>query len=98
MDLVNSTRLPVSSTPATINVHAFLPRDLHQLRRLVLSEANIKENNFVTFMLDGCLHVRAKGEKLSTPIYAAADLDNFLGQLSATGGMQSNSQSDQDLT
>ena len=94
MDLVTSARLPVLSTPATINVNAFFPRDLYLLRRMVLSKAKDKKNNFVTFMLDGCIHVRVKGERQSTPIYAAADLDNFLGKLSAMRGTQVTNQSD----
>ena len=47
-------------------------------------------------MLDGCIYVRVKGEKLSTPIYVAADLDDFLEKLSAPSlGTQSNGQSTQ---
>ena len=82
-DLMASAQLPMPTSPATINVNAFLPSGLYKLRRLVLTKAKDKKNNFVTYMLDGCIYVRVKGEKLSTPIYAVADLDNFLEKLSA---------------
>ena len=49
-------------------------------------------------MLDGCIYVSVKGEKLSTLICAAADLDNFLEKLSALSpDTQFNGQSTQVL-
>ena len=91
MDLVTSVSLPVSSSPATINVNVLFPRDLYLLRRLVLSKAKDKKNNFIIFMLDGCINVRVKGKEQSTPIYVAADLNDFLGKFSATRSSKFNS-------
>ena len=62
---------------AGINNNAFLPSGLYKLRHLVLTKAKDKKKNFVPYMLYGCYYVRVKGEKLSTLIYAAYELDNF---------------------
>ena len=63
MDIVSSASLTVLSTPATINIKSFFPPDLYLLRHMVLSKAKEKKNNFVIYMLDGCIHMRVNGEK-----------------------------------
>ena len=72
--------MSLPSTPSAININEYMPKELYDIRRHVYTASKDKKNNFITFMREGCIYVRFKDEKASSPIYSSEHLKTFLGR------------------
>ena len=79
-ELVEAANVTLPSSPSAININEYMPKKLYDLRRQVYKASKVKKNNFIMFMREGCIYVRFKNEKTSSPIYSAEDFEAFLGQ------------------
>ena len=77
-DRMQATKMSLPSTPSAININEYMPKEVYDIRRHVYKTSKDKKNNFITFMHEGCIYVRFKNEKPSSPIYSSEDLETFL--------------------
>ena len=77
VDLLKLAKMTTPLQPSLINIHEFLPSELHRLRLQARTEA--KKKGFITYVRSGRLYIKKKREDQATIITSTEELNNFLG-------------------